>query len=160
MPLTDRPFSVRTQYVFGSDDLYSSYSSIDGTIGRVGYLGYFNHRSSEGFRDRNSQYELNGGSIKMVLDAQTDSRWILNMDASEEEHGELGDLTLAQYQNNQDQTPRPDDEFRLRRYIPSLRFEHDFSKDTLLTVTGWGGYYQRWSGRVTAVGASTRNIEN
>jgi Fe(3+) dicitrate transport protein len=160
MPRTDRPFSIRTQHVFGSDDLYSTYSSIDGTIGRVGYLGYFNHRSSQGFRERNSDYALHGGAIKVVIDGQTDTRWILNMDAYEEEHGEPGDLTLAQYQANRNQTPRPDDEFRLRRYIPSLRFEHDFSEDTLLTVTGWGGYYQRWSGRVTAVGAATRNIEN
>jgi Fe(3+) dicitrate transport protein len=157
MPRTDRPFSVRTQHVFGSDDLYSTYNSIDGTVGRVGYLGYFNHRSSQGFRDSNSDYELNGGSVKVVIDGQTDTRWILNMDAYEEEHGEPGDLTLAQYQQNRNQTVRPDDEFRLRRYIPSLKFEHDFSEDTLLTVTGWGGYYQRWSGRATGV---QRNIES
>jgi Fe(3+) dicitrate transport protein len=157
MPRVDKPFSLRTQHVFGSDDLYSTYNSFDGTVGRVGYLGYFNHRSSQGFRDSNSDYELNGGSIKVVIDGQTDSRWIFNMDAYEEEHGEPGELTYAQYIANRDQTPRPDDEFRLRRYIPSLAFEHDFSEDTQVTVKGWGGYYQRWSGRQTG---AQRNIEN
>lgn len=157
MPRTDKPFSLRTQHVFGSDDLYSTYNSFDGTVGRVGYLGYFNHRSSQGFRDSNSQYELNGGSVKLVLDAETDTRWIFNMDSYEEEHGEPGELTYAQYINDRNQTVRKDDEFRLRRYIPSVAFEHDFSDATTLSVKSWGGYYQRWSGRQTGV---QRNIEN
>lgn len=157
MPRTDKPFSFRTQHIFGSDSLYSTYNAFDGTVGRVGYLGYFNHRQSEGFRDANSEYELNGGSFKLVIDGQTDTRWIINIDAYEEQHGEPGDLTYAQYITNRDQTTRPDDEFRLRRYIPSITFEHDFSEDTLLTVKSWGGYYDRWSGRQT--GATQRNIE-
>ena len=91
MPRTDKEFSARSQHIFGSDNLYSTFNSVDGTVGRLGYYAYFNHRQTDGFRTANSDYDLYAGSAKLVLDAQTDSRWIFTFDGYEEDHGEAND---------------------------------------------------------------------
>ena len=160
-PRLDRPFSLRSQHIFGTDSLYSTYNSVDGTVGRVGYLAYYNHRQSDGFRSANSDYVLDGGHFKVVLDADKPTRWTLAMDAYEEEHGEPGGLTLgtgpndANYNEDREQATKLHDRFALRRYVPALTFDHDFSEETLLSVKAWGGYYDRFSKRQTGGGFGT-----
>lgn len=153
LPRRDRAISGRTFHTFGSDDLYSTYTAVDGTSGPVGYLGYYNHRQSEGFRDSNSDYRLDGGQFKVVYDSGPATEWILAMDAYEEEHGEPGGLTLAtgpglaNYDENRNQTSREYDRFQLRRYVPSVSVTHHFDEDTEAVVKMWGGYYDRFSRR-------------
>lgn len=162
-PRMDREFSARSQHIFGSDSLYSTFNSVDGTIDRLGYYAYFNHRQTDGFRTDNSDVDLYAGSAKLVLDADQDSRWIFNFDGYAEEHGEPGGLRLAPHTNasvasvvygvDGDAASRFFDRFRLERYFASLAWERDFSEDTALTVTGWGGYYSRFSKRQRTAGA-------
>jgi Fe(3+) dicitrate transport protein len=154
-PRTDKEFSFRTTQVLGSDDLYSTFTSVDGTLDRLGYYGYFNHRQTDGFREANSDVDLFAGSIKLVLDAQSDSRWILTFDGYDEEHGEPGGLTQAGFAANPDTTTRFFDRFELQRYSASLAWEKDVSENTLFTVTGWGGYYERFSKRQSGGGFGT-----
>ena len=78
-PRTDRPFSFGTTNTFGSDNYYSNFTYVDGTSGRLGYYGYYNHREGDGFREANSGFMLDAGHLKLVLDASTDSRWILSL---------------------------------------------------------------------------------
>ena len=94
-PRTDRTLSGGTLNTYGSDDLFSSFTYLDGTSGRLGYYGYYNHRQGEGFRDANSEFDLDAFHLKLMLDATTDSRWILTLAGYEEEHGEPGGLTFA-----------------------------------------------------------------
>ncbi|MCI0534352.1 MAG: TonB-dependent receptor [Verrucomicrobiales bacterium] len=157
-PRTDKPFSARTQHIFGSDSLYSTFNSVDGTIDRVGYYAYFNHRQTDGFREANSDFDLFAGSAKLVLDATSDSRWIFNFDGYAEEHGEPGGLAFGagpDYSVDPEATTRFFDRFRLERYFASLGWERDFSENTALTVTGWGGYYSRFSKRQRGGGFGT-----
>jgi Fe(3+) dicitrate transport protein len=161
-PRTDRPFSFGTSNIFGSDNLYSNFTYADGTSGRLGYYGYFNHRQSDGFRTANSDYHLNAGNVKLVLDASSDSRWILSLEGYEEQHGEPGGLTFAtgpnavNYNENRNAASRLFDEFKLRRYFASLAWEKDFSAATQLTTTAWGGYYSRYSSRQRGGGFGIR----
>ena len=133
-PRLDRQFSFGTLQTFGSDNYYSTFSYLDGTIGRAGYYGYFNHRETEGFRESNSEVRLNAGSAKLVLDATTDSRWILTIDGYQERHGEPGGLTFAtggnavNYNEDRNATSRFFDLFELERYFASLAWEKDFSE--------------------------------
>jgi Fe(3+) dicitrate transport protein len=160
-PRLDRPFSFGTLNTFGSDQFFSNFSYIDGTVGRVGYYGYFNHRETEGFRESNSQVRLNAGSIKLALDAGTDSRWIFTIEAYQEHHGDPGGLTFAtgpnavNYNQNREGTSRFYDLFELERYFASLVWEKDFSEGTKLTLTSWGGYYRRMSSRQNGGGFGT-----
>ncbi|HYJ04222.1 MAG TPA: TonB-dependent receptor [Chthoniobacterales bacterium] len=160
-PRTDRPFSFGTTNTFGSDNYYSNFTYVDGTSGRLGYYGYYNHRESEGFREANSGFMLDAAHLKLVLDANTDSRWLLSIEAYEEEHGEPGGLTLAtgpgavNYNTDRDGTSRFYDVFELERWFASLAWEKDFSEATRLTVTGWGGYYSRFSSRQRGGGFGT-----
>ncbi len=152
-PRLDRPFSFGTKHTYGSDDYYSTFTYVDGTSGRLGYYGYFNHRQSEGFRSANSDYDLNAGHFKLVLDGDTSSRWILAFDAYEETHGEPGGSTFAtgpgaiNFNTNHDGASRLYDRFELKRYVGSLTWEKDFSEGTKLSINSWGGYYSRYSSR-------------
>ncbi len=160
-PRTDREFSARSQHILGSDSLYNTFNSVDGTIDRVGYYASFNRRQGQGFRETNSDFELNTGNARLVLDADKDSRWVFSFDGYAENHGEPGGLTLASgpnsvnYEVQRNSSSRPFDRFELDRYFASLAYERDFSEDTALTVTGWGGYYSRYSSRQRGGGFGT-----
>lgn len=169
LPQRDSAFSLRSQNIFGTDELFSSYTAVDGTIGQLGYLGYFNHRESQGFRQSNSQYKLNGGHMKLVWSFDEDTRLIFGFDGYEEEHGEPGGLTARDFARNPEKTTRENDEFRLRRYIGTVEFQHRIQTGTEFNVKSWGGYYQRWSKRQrggnfgtrpTGPQSPTNNIEN
>ena len=169
MPRRDRAFGFRTQNIFGTDNLFSSYTAVDGTYGDWGYYGYFNHRSADGFRDSNSDYRLDGGNVKLVHTISDDTRVIFGVDMYEEEHGEPGGLTAANFASNPEMTTRMTDRFRLRRYIGTAELQHTFQEGTELSVKTWGGYYQRWSKRQRGGGfgtlpvgaaAATNTIEN
>lgn len=146
-PNKDRAFGFGSGHTFGSNQYYSTFSYVDGTSGRVGYYGYFNHRQTEGFRQSNSDVRLNAGLVKLVLDGQSDSRWILTVDGYEEEHGEPGGLKLSDMRSNRRFTSRPNDRFKLERYAISLQWERDFSEDTKMVTSVWGTSYSRWSRR-------------
>jgi len=147
MPRRDAPFSFRTQNIVGTDSLFSSYTAVDGTVGKIGYYGYFNHRESEGFRQANSDYRIDGGHFKITYDVDADTRWIFAFDGYEEEHGEPGGLSLAGYAANREQTTKLNDRFQLSRYAGSVELQHQIQPGTELTVKVWGGYYDRWSRR-------------
>ena len=164
--ITHRPrygekFRFTPQNTFGSDNLYSTYNAIDGTVDRVGYYGYFHHRQTDGFRKANSDLGLYAGSVKIVLDAHSHSRWTLSLDAYSEEHGEPGGLTLengantVNYADNREGVSRPFDRFRLDRAFGSLVFEHDFSEATQVMIQGWSRYNYRLSRRQLGGGFGT-----
>jgi hypothetical protein len=66
MPRQAAPFHFTTKNVFGSDEYYRNYTAIDGTVGGLGYYLYYDHRQREGFREANSDYDLNAGSARLV----------------------------------------------------------------------------------------------
>ncbi len=160
-PRIDRPFAFGSSNIFGSDNFFSNFTYVDGTSGRLGYYGYYNRRQGDGFREANSDFTLDAGHLKLVLDGNSDSRWILSFDAYAEQHGEPGGLTFADgpgavnYNENRDATSRFFDVFELERHFASLAWERDFSDATRLTVTGWGGYYSRFSVRQRGGGFGT-----
>jgi len=160
-PRTDRRLSFGSINTFGSDDYFSNYTYLDGTTGRLGYYGYYNHRHGDGFREANSDFTLDAGNIKLVLDASTDSRLIFSFEAYREEHGEPGGLTFStgpgtvNYNRDRNATSRFFDVFELERYFGSLAWEKDFSETTRLTVTGWGSYLSRFSSRQRGGGFGT-----
>jgi Fe(3+) dicitrate transport protein len=156
MPRQDAPFHFTTKNVFGSYDYYRNYTEIDGTLGRLGYYFYYDHRQQEGFREANSDYNLNGGSPRLVWDVTNDSRFILTLDAYDEEHGEPGGLRRREAVNppnsvfvedDRTATTRFFDRFRLERYYAMLEYQKFFSVRTELDIKAFGGYLTRWSKR-------------
>src|SRR5882724_9665112 len=156
MPRQDAPFHFTTKNVFGSDEYYRNYTEIDGTIGSLGYYFYYDHRQIEGFREANSDYNLNGGSPRLVWDVTSDSRFILTLDAYDEEHGEPGGLRRREEVNppksvfvedDRTATTRFFDRFRLERYYAMLEYHKFFSERTQLDIKAFGGYLTRWSKR-------------
>ena len=166
-PRQDRQFSARSQHIFGSDSLYSTYTAVDGTVGRVGYLGSFDHRQGDSFRKSNSDYRLDGGSLKLVLDADRESRWIFGFDVFNADSGEAGGLThgtavptggaVFNYGADRTATQNLFDRVRVERLAPSLTWQRDFEAGTSAEVKLWGGYYRRFSKRQTDTGFGTLN---
>src|SRR5438552_8076068 len=156
MPRQDAPFHFTMRNVFGSYEYYRNYSEMDGTIGPLGYFFYYDHRQQEGFREANSDYNLNGGSPRFVLDVTRDSRFILTGDLYDEEHGEPGGFRRREAVNapnsvfvEDDRTAstRFFDRFRLERYYATLEYQKFFSERTQLDIKAFGGYLTRWSKR-------------
>jgi Fe(3+) dicitrate transport protein len=160
LPRRDRPFAARTQHVLGSYGLYSTHSLVDGTVGKLGYLVSFDHRQGDSFRRENSDFELNGGSVRLVYDVSASTRWLLDFDATSADSGEPGGLTLAQgagllnYDADRRATQLRHDRVRVQRYVPSLGVESWLGDNTLLTARAWGGYYERYSKRQRTGGGS------
>jgi Fe(3+) dicitrate transport protein len=158
MPRRDAPFHFMTKNLYGSDELFTSFTAVDGTSGPFGYYAYYDHREREGFRQANSDYDLNAGSVKLVLEAGNDSRFILTLDGYEEEHGEPGGLRRHEpgvadpagsvlYEVDRDATSRFFDRFRLKRYYAVLEYQKLFSEHTEMDIKAFGGYLSRYSKR-------------
>ncbi len=152
MPRRDVQFEFATKNLFGSDGLYQNYTSINGTVGQFGYYAYYDHRQRDGFRT-NSDYDLDNGSVKLVYDVDSSSRFILTGDLYAEEHGEPGGLTevpapgASLYQLDRNASTRQFDLFRLKRYYGMLEYQKLFSERTQLDIKAFGGYVQRYSQR-------------
>src|SRR6266496_3872639 len=164
MPRQDAPFHFTTRNVFGSYDYYRNYTEVDGTIGRLGYYFYYDHRQQEGFREANSDYDLNAGSARLVWDVTNDSRFVLTLDAYDEEHGEPGGLRRREdvnppnsvfVEDDRTATTRFFDRFRLERYFATLEYQKFFSERTELDIKAFGGYLTRWSTRQRGGGFGT-----
>ena len=164
MPRPDAPFHSTVKNVFGSYEYYRNYTEIDGTLGALGYYAYFDHREQEGFREANSDYNLNAGSPRLVWNVTNDSRFILTMDIYNEEHGEPGGMRRREAVNPPNsvfvedgftQTSRFFDRFRLERYYGTLEYQKFFSEGTELDIKAFGGYLSRWSIRQRGGGFGT-----
>jgi Fe(3+) dicitrate transport protein len=164
MPRQDAPFHFVTRNVFGSDEYYRDYTAIDGTVGALGYYLYYDHRQIEGFREANSDYDLNAGSARLVWDVTDDSRFILTLDAYDEEHGEPGGLRRLEavnppnsvfYEDDRNASTRFFDRFRLERYYATLEYQKIFSERTQIDIKAFGGYLTRWSKRQRGGGFGT-----
>jgi Fe(3+) dicitrate transport protein len=156
MPRVDTPFHFTTRNVFGSYEYYRNFTEVDGTTGPFGYYLYYDHRQQDGFREANSDYHLNAGSPRFVLDVTKDSRFILTLDFYNEEHGEPGGFRRREEVNppfsvfvedNPTATSRFFDRFQLQRYYATLEYQKFFSERTQLDIKGFGGYLSRWSKR-------------
>lgn len=165
MPRKDTHFGFVTKNLYGTDELFTSYTAIDGTVGRLGYYAYYDHREREGFR-ANSDYDLNNGSVKLVYDVSGETRVILTLDAYDEEHGEPGGLRTTidptvplaanvLYQVDRNASSRFFDRFRLKRYSAVLEYEQMFLDRTQLDIKAFGGYLARYSKRQRGGGIGT-----
>jgi Fe(3+) dicitrate transport protein len=164
MPRLDAPFHFTTRNVFGSYEYYRNFTEVDGTVGPFGYYFYYDHRQQDGFREANSDYQLNAGSPRFVLDVTRDSRFILTLDFYNEEHGEPGGFRRREEVNppfsvfvedDPTATSRFFDRFQLQRYYGTLEYQKFFSERTELDIKAFGGYLSRWSKRQRGGGFGT-----
>ena len=164
MPRMDAPFHFTTRNIFGSYEYYRNYTEVDGGVGPFGGFLYYDHRQQDGFREANSDYHLNAGSPRFVLDVTRDSRFVLTLDFYNEEHGEPGGMRRREEVNPPNsvfvedcfsQTSRFFDRFQLERYYATLEYQKFFSDRTQLNLKAFGGYLSRWSKRQRGGGFGT-----
>lgn len=159
-PATDTPLTVMTENSAGSHDLFSTYTGLSGTQDALGYYGYLHHRQSQGFRDNNSQVELFSGGTNFKITNEDGSFWKVGIDAYQEEHGEPGGLTRADFDADPSKTNRLNDHFELNRYAGSLAYETEIDSELLLEMKTFGGYYERLSWRQRTTGSSFGTVPN
>lgn len=165
----EAPFRLETENSGGSHGLFSNYESVSGTQGSVGYYGYFHHRQAQGFRDFNSQYDLEYGGLKVNIEQDPTLLWTLGWDSYHETHGEPGGLTRLQFDTDASVSTKLVDHFELNRHSGFIGFHKEISERTQVDVKGYGIYYERLSWRQRGGGfgtapsgaaASTNDIEN
>ncbi len=147
-----------TSHTAGSFGTYSAFNRGSMAQGPWGALAYQYHSHSNGPR-ANEGFDVSGGSAKMTRRHGAESKWTLNVDAHESEAREPGRLTLAQYQLNREQTPRPGDRLEISRYAASLKNETDVSANTKISWIFYGSYYDRWSLRRTSNTSTQNNLD-
>jgi len=155
MPVRDELLQVYSENMFGSYNFFSTYESISGTNGPFGYYAYGHHRESRGFRLFNSEYEVNYGGAKAVIDVAKNARFIFAADLYSEGHGEPGGLLGQTFEANPRIATRQFDYFQLRRYAATVAYQEALSDDTFFEIKGWGVYYSRWSRRQRGGGFGT-----
>lgn len=155
------PWEITTKQVFGSKNFYSTYNELSGTQGNTAYMGFFHHRGSDGFRDDNANYKVTNGSLSFFVTPDSDSKWSINLDAYDGDHGEAGGLTLdsgeglASYVEDRFQTTTKFDRLRIERYAGSIGYDHKFDSQTKFEGKVFGTYYDRFSRRQSAGTAET-----
>ncbi len=146
-PHKEGALQLTEENALGSFGLYSNYTSFSGTQPPMGYYGYFHQRQSQGFRDNNSQFEVFSGGSKFTVEQTPTSQFEIAIDAYNEEHGEPGGLTRADFDKDPTKTNRLNDRFELNRYAGSIGYEKEFNETSLLDLKWFGGYYERLSWR-------------
>ncbi len=151
-------WSLSTQHTVGSYGTYSTFNRVGGTVDPLGYLAYQYHSHSNGPR-ANEGFDISGGTTKLIYHQSPQAKWTLNIDAFESETKEPGRLSLAQYQTDRRQTPRPGDRLEASRYAASLKHDREVSPDTLLSLAFYGNTYDRWSLRRTNNTSTQNNLD-
>jgi Fe(3+) dicitrate transport protein len=145
-PDRSRPWGVTTQHIVGSDNLYSTFSTIEGGNSRFGYLADFDHRSGDSFRSHNSDFELDGGTMKFEWDLDANQRLSFGGELYEADHGEPGGLSPASFAADPDQSFLRFDRVRLERQQVNLG--HEYVGDTAYWHTRvWASEVVRYSKR-------------
>lgn len=160
-PPADEKFSLYSNQTFGSNSFYSTYNSLSGTVDRLGYDAYYYQKQGLGFREANSDFALYTGSANVAYAIDDRSRVRIGFDGYSEGHGEPGGLRLTEapnavlYQVDRNASSRFFNRFQLERYVGSVRYEIDLTRDTYLRATAWGGSYRRYSRRQRGGGFGT-----
>ena len=153
-PDRSKPWAVTTQHILGSDNLYSTFSTIEGGNSSFGYLANFDHRSGDSFRRRNSDFELNGGDVKLVWDLDSNRRLTASFELYEADHGEPGGLTAAALATDRDQALLAFDRVRLDRVFGSVDYEQ-VGENALWKSRIWASEVVRYSKRENGGGFGT-----
>lgn len=147
-PDRSKPFRASTQHIFGSDDLYSTFSTIEGGNEKFGYLLNLDHRQGDSFRSRNSDFELTGTELKLHYDLDQRRRFTATFDSYDSDHGEPGGRTSADFANNRDENLLDHDRLRLDRTFGSIGYE--VGDETAKWITRfWASDVVRYSKRQT-----------
>jgi Fe(3+) dicitrate transport protein len=154
LPDRSRPWSVNTQHVVGSDNLYSTFSTLEGGDNQFGYLANFDHRSGDSFRTRNSDFELNGGDVALFFDLDADQRVTVHVESYQADHGEPGGRSVADYAANRDGNLLDNDRVRLDRVFGSVGYER-VGERSLWHTRVWASQVVRYSKRQTGQGFGT-----
>lgn len=148
-------FRLETENVGGSGGFFSNFTSVSGTQGAFGHYEYLHHRRAQGFRDNNSQYEVNYGGSKITVEQDPTAHWTVTFDLYNETHGEPGGLTRTAFDQDPGQTTRLIDRFELNRYAGTLAYSKEISEKTLAEWKLFGHYYERLSWRQRGGGFGT-----
>jgi Fe(3+) dicitrate transport protein len=153
-PDRSKPASLTTQQIFGSDDLYSTFSTLEGGNEKFGYLLNLDHRQGDSFRTRNSDFELTGMELKMFYDIDDNQRVTATIESYNADHGEPGGRTVADFENDRNENLLDHDRVRLDRLFSSVGYElgDDHAK---WTTKVWASEVVRYSKRENGQGFGT-----
>lgn len=138
-PPADRELAGRSDQVFGSHSLWSSFNELGGTVGAWDYLVNIAHRQSDGER-RNADYDVDSSDMHLGYTFAPEQHLSLDVHAYRLDSGEAGRLSLPQYLADEDTVPGPFNRTWVDRYTVSLSYEGQLDDTTQMTSKLWTGY--------------------
>lgn len=137
-PLPGSPLTGYTEQV-GGYGTYSTFNVLQGTQGPFEFRTDFGYVHSDGQRD-NSESNLYQGDIYVGYRPDPSQLWSLDFHAYHVSVGDLGRLTIQQYNLDPNFSPTPYNHDWVDRYNVILSHEHDFGGGWLFESKAWFTY--------------------
>ena len=135
-PAPGSPLDIYLEGVGGADGFYSGYGAIQDASGPFEFRLDGGYVHSDGQR-QNGEYDI--WQADGYLGYRPDRTQLLAVDVhvSRFDGGDPGKLTLAQFENDQNQATTPYNHNWVDRYTVVLRYEKEFGDGWLMQAKGW-----------------------
>lgn len=135
-PAPGSPWGFYSEQIGGSDGLYSTYNAIQEAHGPIELRADLGYVQSDGQRD-NADYSLWQSNLYLGYRPDEKQLWAIDGHISRFDGEDPGRLTLAQFQQDPDQSTTPFNHDWVDRYSVVARHEHEFGDGWLLQAKGW-----------------------
>ena len=121
----------------GSFGLFTSFNSLSGTSGKVNYYAYFNYKQGDGFRP-NSDFDSKNFFVHTGYDISDNSRISFEYTYLNYLAQQAGGLTDTQFSIDPTYSNRERNWFQVNWNLYSLKWEHEFSSKTDVSLNFFG----------------------
>lgn len=136
-PNPNKPLEVTTRNTVGSQGLYTNFTSVSGTSGNWGYYSFFNFKRGNGFRP-NSEFNSKNAYAYLSYSFSPKTKISAAFTYMTYLAQQAGGLTDAMFAEDPYQSNRERNWFSVNWMLYNLKFEHEFGKDTRLSINGFG----------------------
>ena len=153
----DQPLGGYSENVVGTDGLFSSYNTVEGSSGAFAGRANLGYVKSNGQRE-NGHSRVAQGDVLLDYRPTKGSRWFLDFHDHDASSGDPGKLSLAQFQDDQEQAVTPFNHNWVHRTSVTFGNESALGNGWLSEAKAWAAWqtlYQRSAGAGPAPATTT-----
>ncbi len=136
-PVPDKKIELVSRQTVGSYDLFTSFNSLSGTVGKFSYYTYYNYKGGKGFRP-NSEYDSHNAFAHLGWKFSDRTNISFEYTYLDYLAQQPGGLTDAQFYEDPEFSNRPRNWFDVNWNLFAVKFEHEISDRTDLSLNVFG----------------------
>lgn len=141
-PNSKKALELVSRYTTGSNRLYTNFTSISGTKNKFSYYAFYNYKQGEGFRE-NSKFNAKNAFVHLGYTFNAKTKLTAEFTYLTYLAQQAGGLTDKMFAENPFQSNRTRNWFTINWLLYNVKFKHQFSDNTTLTLNGFGLQAQR-----------------